>query len=127
MRIQDLSNIYYIENVSDLAAALSKRYEGRYNSFWIYRDAASEFPFISLLVDGSLAYLHYFPSECNAGFSSIGSAGLPEGETNFRLDSIRQVQPIQNSQVVNVSSAVAAVEEFYYSPDLPQAIEWMEM
>jgi hypothetical protein len=84
MFVQDLDSVHNVNPPADIEAVLSKRYRSEVNSFWL-ADGAGAFPAINIMVNGSLAYVHYFPKEPHPGYASVGGTlGLnPEEDTAF--------------------------------------------
>jgi len=71
----------------EIESALSKRDDAGMNSFWLSH-GTEEFPAINIMVNGDLAYVHYFPADRHPGYASVGN--LPHlsrgGITNFFHD-----------------------------------------
>ena len=125
MFIQDLESTHDVERPADINACLSKRNRAGVNSFWIGR-VAGGFPALNIMVNGGLAYVHYFPKEDHAGYASVGgSLGLvPEGDTAFFHDNTEEPVQIMNVSVVPFSDALKAVQEFAVSNAMPKCIQW---
>jgi hypothetical protein len=109
----------------EVEAALSKRDDAGMNSFWLSH-GAEEFPAINIMVNGDLAYAHYFPKERHPGYASIGN--LPHlsrgGITNFFHDPGGEPFDILNEAVVPFSEALKVAQEFAISKELPKCIPW---
>jgi hypothetical protein len=128
MKIQDNESETNVTSSRDIEAALSKRQGSGRNSFWLSH-GTELYPVISVLVNGDLAYLEYFPSDGHPGFTSVGgSLDLsPGGHTAFFPDDTHETLQIMNEAVVPFPDAVRAAQEFAISKTLPRCIEWVEL
>jgi hypothetical protein len=127
MRIQDLSKV--VEATGDaIDAAMGPRLGAGLNSFWLSH-GDRRFPVLSVLVNGDLATLHYFPFEGHSGFRSLGSLPdlNPDGRTTFVLEHLRDEQPTPNTFVVSLADALRTAKEFAGSQDLPKSLNWFEL
>jgi Immunity protein Imm1 len=125
MRIEDYESICNVADPADIAAALSERYGAGCNAFWLSH-GDKENPALSILVNGELAYLLYFPKEGHPGLASVGNLhGLtPEGFSEFFPDQSNDSFDIMNEAVVPFSDALKAAQEFSISGTLPKCMEW---
>jgi hypothetical protein len=125
MFVQDFDSTHNVENPADIEAVLSRRHRTGVNSFWLGQRAGG-FPAINIMVNGNLAYVHYFPKEDHPGFASVGgSLGLnPEGDTIFFHDNTEETCPIMNDAVVPFSDALKAAQEFAVSNARPKCLQW---
>jgi hypothetical protein len=121
--IEDYDTEYIVTKPEEIEAALSKRYPGGINSFWLYR-GPEQFPSINVSVKGDLAYVHYFPREGHPGFASVGNADPRSSETSIFF--IRPTEKIWvlNSTLVPFSDALKAAHEFAVSDTAPGCIQW---
>jgi hypothetical protein len=128
MFVQDLDPVHNVNPPADIEAVLSKRYRSEVNSFWL-ADGAGAFPAINVMVNGSLAYVHYFPKEPHPGYASVGGTlGLnPEEDTAFFHDNTKEKFQIMNEAVVPFSDALKAAQEFAVSKSIPKCIQWNEL
>jgi hypothetical protein len=128
MRIWDFEGAHEASNISQLETVLQKRYRLGVNGFWLSHDN-ERYPCVSLLVNGDLACLHYFPTEPHPGFLSQGSLQElnPDEWTIFFLDNPDQEQEMPNSSVIHFSKAVEVARDFFSSKELPISIEWLEL
>jgi hypothetical protein len=128
MKIEDYHAVYDVTNLADIEAALRKRYRAGRNSFWLFH-GGNKFPAINIMVNGDLAYIHYFPEERHPGFGSVGMLpGLRSGEeTDFFLSSSDEPLGVMNEAVVRFSDALQVAREFAISPALPKPIQWSEL
>jgi hypothetical protein len=128
MRIQDNESESNVTGPRDIEAALSKRQGSGRNSFWLSH-GENLYPVINILVNGSLSYLEYFPSEGHPGFTSVGTSLdlSPGGHAAFFPDDTNETLQIMNEAVVPFSDAVRAAQEFAISKALPKCIRWLEL
>src|SRR5215469_17125394 len=107
----------------EIESALSKRDDAGMNSFWLSH-GTEEFPAINIMVNGDLAYVHYFPDDDHPGYGSAGA--VPNlsrgGKTNSFMHSSDQPNPIRNDAVVPFSKALKVAQEFAVSKSLPKCI-----
>ena len=127
MFVSDRSGERDVTSIEDLEEMLTRACNERLgNEFWMShsRDQA---PVLAILVKGRVASINYLPGSRNAGFLSQGNVrGLKEGGmTKFAT----RGEPIEvpNHAIVPFADALLAVKEFWYSKDLPQSIEWLEL
>jgi hypothetical protein len=121
----DLTSVRDVTTRLEIDAALSKRDDAGMNSFWLSH-GIQEFPAINIMVNGELAYVHYFPEERHPGYASVGNLShLPRGGiTNFFHDPGSEPFDILNEAVVPFSEALKVAQEFAVSKDLPKCISW---
>lgn len=128
MKIADYETKLNVASSSELDSALSKRYRGGVNEFWIFPDD-QEFPSMSILVNGNLACVQYFPNKDHPGFiSNVAGSHLVDGEDAiFFVNTPTEEIEICAYQVVDLKDALNAAKEFFDSGKLPQAILWEEL
>lgn len=62
-----------IESQQELESALNKYRQGSCGAFDFTH--AGPFPWLSILINGTTAYIHYFPSDGHPGFHSVANVG----------------------------------------------------
>jgi hypothetical protein len=84
MRIEDFDSECDVTSPGDITAALSKRDGRGINSFWLSH-GSEEYPYISILVKGDIAYVHYFPKHRHPGYASVAEVlgPRPKGTSIF--------------------------------------------
>lgn len=129
MKIFDFNTNVETENESDLKYFLSKRFGNGVNAFWLQYDNESAFPTLSILVNGTLTSLTYFPKQHHPGFRSVGNTNCSDAnETSaFFLNESGEKLEVINESIVSYSSAIAAACQFMHCKDMPSCIEWEEM
>jgi hypothetical protein len=94
VKIADFDSVSDLTTPQEIEAALRKRHGAGFNSFWLSH-GADKSPAINIMVNGDLAYIHYFPEDHHPGFMSVG--GLSElrlgGTTDFFL-SLSEKEPL---------------------------------
>jgi hypothetical protein len=128
MRIHDYETAWNLTDPEGIEAALSKRYGAGRNAFWLYHGSEGH-PAINIMVNGDLAYVHYFPEDRHPGFASVGTVPSlrPGGDTIFFPDDTDDTFDIVNEAVVRFSDALKVAQEFAISPALPKSIQWSEL
>ena len=128
MRIEDYHTVCEFTTPGEIEVALRKRYGAGRNAFWLSH-GIKEFPSINILMNGDLAYVHYFPEAHHPGFASIGMlSDLRSGEdTDFYLSSSNEPLGIMNQAVIRSADALKVAQEFAISPALPKSIQWSEL
>lgn len=128
MRIEDHNSLCHATDPRKIDEVLGRRFDNGINAFWLSH-GDEKFPAINLLVNGDLAYLHYFPGEDHPGFASVGDLENldPEGQTTFLLETFSDSLQILNEHVVLFSDALKAAQEFAKSAGLPKCIQWDEL
>jgi hypothetical protein len=128
MRIEDYHTASDIATLAEIETLLRRRYGAGRNAFWLCH-GCSKFPAINIMVNGGLAYVHYFPKERHPGFASVGM--LPElrsgEETDFFLSGSNEPLGIMNDAVIRFSDALKVAQEFAISPERPKCIRWSEL
>jgi len=128
MKIEDFDSIQDLTTPLEVETALSKRHDAGLNSFWLSH-GDDRFPAINIMVNGDLAYVHYFPNDDHPGYASVGA--LPNlsrgGKTNFFMHSSDEPNAIRNDAVVPFSSALKTAQEFAVSKNMPKCIPWRSL
>jgi hypothetical protein len=128
VRIYNYGHKYVVENPSQIAAIMSKRFDGGLSEIVLMPDRRKH-PFLIIALKDDLAALHYFPDERKAGFASIGGKlGLPpDGMTTFKTGGPHTDIEVSNDAVVTSAEALVAAKEFFHSQQLPKSIRWLEL
>jgi len=128
MKTEDFDSVQDLTTPLEIERALSKRHDSGINSFWLFH-GAEERPAINIMVNGDLAYVHYFPDDDHPGYGSAGA--VPNlsrgGKTNSFMHSSDQPNPIRNDAVVPFSKALKVAQEFAVSKSLPKCIPWRSL
>jgi hypothetical protein len=128
LRIEDFGGSYYAATTAEVENALAKRYGSGVNEVWLSHEG-HKFPALSIVVNGELASLNYFPEEDHPGFVSSGNIdGMnQDGYTTFYINTPSEKHEVWNGAVVSLQTAVAASKEFLHNEQLPPSIEWSEL
>jgi hypothetical protein len=128
MKIEDFDSVQDLSTPLEIETALGKRHDSGLNSFWLSH-GAERFPAINIMINGDLAYVHYFPEERHPGYASVG--GPPnltrEGITNFFPHPSDEPFDIRNDAVVPFSKALKVAQEFAASKGMPKCIAWRSL
>jgi hypothetical protein len=125
MRIQDYDSVCDVTTHADIEKALGKRHAG-HNEFWLSHGAELH-PAMSILVNGDLASIHYFPTERNPGFASVGGLqNVEPTEVVFFVSPTEKIW-VDSGAVISFADAVRAAREFSISATMPKCIEWLEL
>lgn len=126
--IADLESTPDLMTPLEIEAFMNKRDDAGMNSFWLSH-GDDRFPAINIMVNGDLAYVHYFPDDDHPGYASVG--GLPNltrgGITNFFHDPGGEPFDILNGAVVPFSKALKVAQEFAVSKEIPKCIPWRSL
>jgi hypothetical protein len=78
------------------------------------------------MVNGDIAYVHYFPKEGHPGLASVGNLpGLRSGDfTEFFPSTSKEPFDIMNEAILSFSEALRAAQEFAVSKTIPKCIQW---
>ena len=130
MKIIDF-DIPYLDSAPDVTtrleieSVLNKRDDAGMNSFWLSH-GTEKFPAINIMVNGDLAYVHYFPEERHPGYASVGNLSHLSrgGITHFFHVPGEEPFDILNEAVVPFSEALKVAQEFAVSKEMPKCIPW---
>src|SRR5258708_24352385 len=128
MRVYDFNGPYEANSIQDLETLLMRRDGHGANGFWLSHESAL-YPTLSLLVKDDLAYLHYVPKENEAGFRSVGKMAsvLPGKMTTFFINKDGDQITVLNDAVLPFSAALRAAKPFFFSTELPQSVQWLQL
>jgi hypothetical protein len=124
MRIENFDSEHDVTRPEDITAALSKRDGRGINSFRLWH-GTEEYPAMSIMVKGDIAYVHYFPKHRHAGYASVAKTlGPRSNETSiFFLYPTEKVW-VLNSALIPFLDAVKVAQEFATSTAMPKCIQW---
>ncbi len=128
INVEDFAGSHQTSSIESLETILMTRDADGYNRFWLSHEN-SKYPSLSLLVNGSLAALTYFPKDSHPGFVPSGNrARLKSGGlTTFRIEKSGEEIQISNDAIVPMNVGAAVVKEFFLSEELPTTIHWSEL
>jgi hypothetical protein len=109
----------------ETAMVLRKLYENSENEFWISIDENSRFPCIAILVKNDISWIHYFPEENCAGFSSLNTFGGVYETIHCVING--NEYEISSENGVPFAIAISAVLQFFDSHALPDIITWEKL
>lgn len=112
-----------VEQIKDI---LSKQSEKGYNEFWISTE--KQFPYMAALTKDQLAYVHFFDEEDSPGLCGLAEKNEteldPDEMTIFYSNNESEQMGVENCCVIPLSKAIAVIEEFFKTNELPEIIEW---
>jgi hypothetical protein len=129
MEVIDFGGTHSAHSIGELEQLLGVRFKDQRNHYWLRADG-SDFPRLSIAVNGDLSEIHYFPKDRHPGYLSIGGRlNLdPDKMTTFSVGPSRS-HDIQtgNEFVISFAEAMKVAKEFFHSQELPRSIEWVEL
>jgi hypothetical protein len=124
MRIEDFDSKHEVTSPADITAALSKRDDRGIHSFWLWH-GFEKTPAINILVNGELAYAHYFARYRHPGYASVANAPGPRpSDTSIFFLSPTEKVWVLNSALIPFSDALKVAQEFAISTAMPKCIRW---
>jgi hypothetical protein len=128
MKIEDFDATQDLSTPLEIQAALSKRSGAGLASFWLTH-GGERFPMINIMINGDLAYVHYFPEDRHPGYASAGALPQlpPDGITHFFQHPTDEPFDIMNNAVVRASEALKVAQEFAVSKGMPKCIPWRSL
>jgi len=119
-----------IENEQQLESAFYEYRQGSYGAFHFFH--ADPFPWLAVLIHASVAYIHYFPTEDQAGFQSRGLATplAPEPQSFHFLQAggcEADGFDLPAEVTVPVEIGLDVARRFFRTPSRPTCILWEEL
>ena len=113
-------------NKSELLDALKQRSEGNSNDFELRTE--HEYPFLSILVKGDLACVHFFENESVCGhFAYTHDNELKEDFIVFNMGYEEFETEISKDLVIPVEQAYIIAEDFYEKKEMSNKVNWFEL
>ena len=113
------------KNKSELLDALKQRSEGNSNDFELRTE--QEYPFLSILVKGDLACVHFFENESDCGhYAYTNDNELKEDFIVFNMGSEEFETEISKDLVIPVEQAYIIAEDFYEKKEMSNKVNWFE-
>lgn len=128
MKIEHLSGVDICENVSEIEMVMKKQNPQGYNEFWI--SIETQFPYIGVLTNNSLAYVHFFDKDRSPGLRALSDSNSDldmTKETVFYSNNCSDIMEIHNECVITLDKAVEAVQEFFVTNKIPQCVRWDQL
>lgn len=117
------------ETMEDVLKTLDQSVDG-VNEFFIVHEHTM-FPYLTVLINGSYAYVYCVPNEVDAGllaFSEDAETDLePDGISIFYTNTPSEEIEIYNDYVIPKSLAVEIVKEFAETEKMSDCAEWEEL
>lgn len=115
------------KNLQEIVETLKKKTDKNVNEFIISTD--EQFPYIIMAVKGVHACLSYFRNENDCGYSSVNTTPFLDenGISIFYTNTDNEEIEVENTAIIMLDDAIAAVIEFLQTKQLPQNIVWEEL
>ncbi|MGM9485434.1 Imm1 family immunity protein [Roseateles sp. NT4] len=117
-----------IRSEAELESAFQACKQGAHAAFHLSHD--QPYPWLSVLVNGSLACTHYFPEPAHPGWQSLNpDPAAGEGTTRFLQAGGCEADDFDMPEytLVSAEAELAAAKEFLLSPERPSCIRWAEL
>jgi len=127
MQVFDFGGKTECKTVEELNLVLANRYGNDANELELYGD--QRFPFITILIRGQNACVHYFESEADCGhYAYVDNNELPnDGYTTFYLGSITSETEVSNDLVIPFSLAQTIAHDFFLHLARSEKAKWFEL
>ena len=123
MRLSVFRDHHEIETVAELRTHLSFRHDKHYASFWLSTDSETA-PSLGVFINCDRAVAFYFRESGDSGYYSDGpDAG--DDTVDFLIENFQR-DHYPTHMVVSAPVAFLAMEQFFESQRLPDAIQWAE-
>lgn len=115
------------KDIEALVSILTSRHENGSNEFQIY--SSEGYPYITILVSGKWACVHFFENEDDCGHYAYCDNNLLDenGYTDFYIGSPTAKVEISNKLVIPISLALVAAEEFFLLLKMSDKMKWFEL
>ena len=121
MKVEHFGGAAEVTDRSALDSLLSARYGNDVNEYLL--GGEETYPYLMILVRGSVAYLHFFPAEGHAGFQSLGDGGAA-GTEAFYTNKPTEPIWVPADAVVPFEQAREAAHEYLHSGLIPSSVRW---
>ncbi len=131
MEIDTITGRVHVRDHQQLALVFRECRQGAFGAFDLSHQ--EPFPWLSILINDSLACLHYFPVEGHPGFQSQAGSGLPPTATDETVHFLQSSGSegdsfdLPLSVAVPVELALLAAQQFFDTSALPNCIQWWEL
>lgn len=124
MKVEHFGGAVDVADSTALDRVLDARYGNEVNEFIM--GGQETYPYLSILVRGSAAYLHFFPAEGHPGFASVGNASA-QGDETFYVNTPTEEIWVAASAVVPFDRAREAAQEYLRTGTMPRTVRWLEL
>ena len=129
IQIHDFNGTIETDDVSILRERLKTVRRGKYGAFYV-STASSEFPYLSIHINGGLAYVHYFTGKDHPGYQPTGMNPDEQYiDVHFlNMDGLEAgAIDMPDNTLVSSEIAIQAACEFLKSGARPEFIKWTEL
>jgi Immunity protein Imm1 len=128
VQVLDFEGTKQIDDEADLVSLLRSVRRGEYGAFTLSRDAEKESLWV--LINGGVAYLHYFPDleGRHPGYQPTGME--PKGTERsvwFEQQTVGGGFEMPAETLVPADVAYQAARDFYRTAGLPRSVSWFEL
>lgn len=116
------------DDVNKVRGILSKKDINDTNEFWI--SIETQFPFMGVLTNKTLAYVHFFDEDGSPGFRALSNCDIGldlDATTTFYSNNRSEIIEVENECVISLDNAIKIVQEFYTTNKMPICVEWDEL
>lgn len=125
LTIADLAATSVVSTPSELADAITRRFDGANHYMIASVDAA--FPMLDIMLRDEYAVIHYFESEGVAGDQSVSNVADPPDDVAFPENLTGASLSMPGSVVIDVATATRCVEQYAENLARPTRITWLEL
>jgi len=128
MRFEHFLGTELCDEVDKINDILQQKDANNTNEFWISID--TQFPFMGLLTNNGLAYVHFFDKEGSPGFRALSNCDVGSylsGTTTFYSNNGSEEIVVENECVLSINKAIEIVKQFYTTKKMPTCVEWDEL
>ncbi len=114
-------------NIEELNSVLANKHENNSNEFELRGN--EEYPFMTILVKGEWACVHFFENEDDCGHYAYSDKKVldEDGYTTFYMGSATSETEISNQLVIPFSTAINVAKEFFTTSEMSKCVEWFEL
>lgn len=127
MRLFDFGGETTCESLEELNSILENRHENDSNEFELY--GQEQYPFMTILVSGKWACVHFFESEDDCGHYAYCDKNEIEDDEyiTFYTGSPTFETEISNTLVIPFSLAQVVAQDFFLFSKMSEKIQWFKL
>lgn len=126
MIVYDFTGKEECNNLNDLLNVLKQRSKGNSNEFELRTE--HEYPYLTILVKGDLACVHYFEDEDDCGhYAYTDDNEVKEDYIVFNMGSENSETEISKDLVISVEQAYNVAVDFYEKQEMSNKVNWFEL
>lgn len=127
MKVFDFGGKVDCSSLEELNSTLANRHENNINEFELYGDG--QYPYLTILVNGQWACVHFFQSEDDCGHYASCDENLlnEDGYTTFYIGLPTAETEISNNLVIPFSLALTIAQDFFLFSKMSEKVKWFEL